>query len=163
VENDVSNPKVLVALHDEESVDGLVNLACQLSNGMNADLEAVHVVEIGAGLPLDGDYEVLNRPAKEILYCARRIAKESFSRDILIRLIPAHHVGKAVVSEAKDQGVDLLVMGYHQKHGVGEILFGSTVQYVAGHAPCRLIIQVPPVNVHECCSAALIPLPSPLA
>jgi nucleotide-binding universal stress UspA family protein len=37
---------VVVALRDSESVDGLVKLACQIAAGMNAELLALHVVEV---------------------------------------------------------------------------------------------------------------------
>ncbi len=142
----MSNPKVMVALRDAESVESLVKLACQMSEGMKADLVALHVVEIGPGLPLDVDDEIFDRPGKQVLSRAHRVATESFSRPMATRLVHARRAGEAIVGEVKDQSVDLLVMGYHQKHGPGEALLGSTVQYVAGHTPCRVVVQIPPLN-----------------
>ena len=46
---------------------------------------------------------------------------------------------------AKEQGVDLLVMGHHKPHphALSETLLGGIVRYVAHHAPCRVIVQIP--------------------
>ncbi len=144
----MSKPKVMVALRDAKSVEGLVKLACQLANGMEADLIALHVVEVPMVLDLDADAEVLDKPGKEILARAKRVAEDS-SKPINPRLVRARQAGEAIVEDVKEQGVDLLVMGYHQPHRVGEILLGSVVQYVARHAPCRVIVQIPPLNRHQ--------------
>ena len=101
-------------------------------------------MEVLAATPLEAVDAVLLHPGKEILASAQRIATERFSRKISTQLLRARQAGEAIVGEVKDQGVELLVMGYHQPHTLGEIFLGSTVQYVARHAPCRLIVQIPP-------------------
>ena len=141
----MSKPIVMVALRDAESVESLVTLACQLSQGMDAELMALHVVEVPAATPLEADNEILDHPGKEILTRAQQVA-EGFSRKITARLLRARDVGEAIVGEAGDQGVELLVMGHHKPHPhpLGDFLLGSTARYVAHHAPCRVIVQVPP-------------------
>ena len=139
----MSTPTVIVALRDSESADGLVKLACQITAGMDAELLALHVVEVTPGLPLDADAEVLDEPGKHILSRAHQVASEACSRHLATQLVRARHAGEAIVGEAKDRGAELLVMGYHGRHGLGEILLGSTVQFVSHHAPCRVIVQIP--------------------
>jgi APA family basic amino acid/polyamine antiporter len=138
--------KVLVALRDVQSLESLVTLACQISSGMEAELTALHVVEIPMATPIDADDEVLDRPGHEILECARKYAAEHFSRPLTTKLLRARQAGEALVGEASEQGIDTLVMGHHQPHTLGEILLGSTAQYVARHAPCRVIVQIPPAR-----------------
>ena len=142
----MAKPKVLVALRDAESVESLVTLACQLSNGMGAELVALHVVEVPMVTPLGAEDDVLDHPGKEILARAEQTASERSSTHITTRLLRAREVGEAVVGEAKEQGVELLIMGHHKPHPhpLGELLLGTTVQYVAHHAPCRVIVQIPP-------------------
>lgn len=139
----MSKPTVIVALRDSDSVDGLVKLACQVSTGMDAELLALHVVEVTPGLPLDADAEVLDEPGKHILSRAREVASAACFRQMAAQLVRARHTGEAIVGEAKDRNAELLVMGYHGHHGLGEILLGSTLQYVSHHAPCRMIVQIP--------------------
>ncbi len=137
--------KVMVAICDAGSVESLVTLACQLASGMDADLTALHVAEVPLATPLDATDEILDHPGKELLSHAKSVAKK-FPKPISTNLVRAREVGEAIVGEAKNQGVDLLVMGHHRPHShtLGEILLGSVVQYVAHHAPCRVIVQIPP-------------------
>ena len=136
--------KVMVALRDAQSVESLVALACQVANGMDAELSALHVVEIPMATPIEADDEVLDRPGHDILEHARRYAAKHFSRQVTTKLLRARQAGEAIVGEASEQGIESLVVGYHQRHTLGEILLGSTVQYVVRHAPCRVIVQIPP-------------------
>jgi nucleotide-binding universal stress UspA family protein len=141
----VANPKIMVALRDAESVETLVSLAAQLSNGMDAELVALHVVEVPRVTPLEAEDEVIDHAGKEILAKAEQVATK-FSKKVSLHLVRARNIGDAIVAEAKNLEVDLLVMGHHKPHPhpLGELLLGSTVQYVTRHAPCRVIVEIPP-------------------
>lgn len=51
--------------------------------------------------------------------------------------------GKVIVSDAKEWGADLIVMGSHGYGRLVRALLGSVAQYVVDHAPCSVEI------VHE--------------
>jgi nucleotide-binding universal stress UspA family protein len=144
LEANVVKAKLIVALRDPESVDSLMTLAVHLSNGMDAELVALHVVEVPPATPLEAEDEVLDHEGKEIVAAARRVAERS-SKKISTELLRAREVGEAIVGEAKDRGAELLIVGHRGSHTsvLGELLLGSTAQYVAHHAPCRVIIQIP--------------------
>jgi len=140
----MGKPKVMVALASADSVESLTTLACQLADGMDAEVSALHVVEVPLATPLEAEEEFLDHPGKEILARAKGVA-ERFCRHLSTELLRAREVGEAIVGVAKEQGVDLLVMGHHKPHprALSETLLGGIVRYVVHHAPCRVIVQIP--------------------
>lgn len=144
----MEEPRVMVALRDIESAASLTKLGCQMASLMGTTLTALHVVEVAPGLPLDAEDDILDRPGKQVLALARQIASNNFSMHISAKLLRARHVGEAIVAEAADQGIELLVVGFHQDHGLAEKLLGSTVQFVSHHAPCKVLVQIPPPKGH---------------
>lgn len=144
----MEEPKVMVALRDVETAGSLTKLGCQMANLMGASLMAVHVVEVAAGLPIDAEEEILDRPGKQVLSLARQVASNNFSMNITTQLLRARHAGEAIVDEAAEKGIELLVVGYHHNHGLAETLLGSTVQYVSHHAPCKVLVQIPAPKEH---------------
>ena len=145
VEGNAVEAKLFVALGNPESVESLMTLAIQLSKGMDAELVALHVAEVPAATPIDAEDEVLDHEGNEILAAAKQVAERS-SKKVSTELLRAREAGEAIAGEAKEQGAELLIMGYNRphSHALGELLLGSTVQYVAHHAPCRVIVQIPP-------------------
>jgi nucleotide-binding universal stress UspA family protein len=140
----MGKPKVMVVVRSDSSVESLVALACQLAHGMDADLTALHVAVVPLVTPLDVPDETIDHAGKEVLAHAKRVA-EKFSRPLSTELLRAREVGEAIAGVAKEEGVDLLVMGHHRPHAhtLSETLLGGTVRYLSHHAPCRVIVQIP--------------------
>jgi len=140
----MGKPRVMVAIGSEASVESLVTLACQLAQAMDADLVALHVVVMPLLTPLDAPEESLDYPGKQLLAQAQRLAAR-YSRTLSSELLRAREVEEAIVGVAKEQRVDLLVMGHHKPHprNLTETLWGGLVRYVAHHSPCRVIVQIP--------------------
>jgi len=141
----MSQTKIMVALQDREHVTGLVTLACEMARGSGADVIALHVVEVGLGLPLDADDAALDRPGQRLLELARQAASQKCVKEISTRLVRAREAGPAIIREAEDQAADLIILGYRRKKSyVAKALLGSAVEYVTEHAPCRVIVQTVP-------------------
>jgi len=140
----MSQSLVIVAVRDQAHADELVKLACQLTKGTGAELMALSVAEIAPALPLDADSEILDQPRKDALDRAAKVAWDAFGVRARTRLVRAREAGPAIVDEAREQQAGVLVLGYHGRLSIGEILLGSCVQYVAAHAPCRVILQIVP-------------------
>jgi nucleotide-binding universal stress UspA family protein len=140
----MGKPKVMVALRDGITVESLVTLACQLSQGMDAELKALHVVVVPLVTPLEAEDETIDHAGKELLAQAKRVAKK-LSRPLSTELLRAREVGEAIVGVAREQGMDLLVMGHHKPHPhpLSDTVLGGIGRYVAHHAPCRVIVEIP--------------------
>ncbi len=141
--------KVMVALKNIESVASLMDLACRVARGMEAELIALHVVEVPDVLDLSAESPILDQAGRELLDRAREVACKEHGQ-LSMYLLRARDTGSAVVSEAEEQGVDLIVLGYHPKNALADILSGSTARYVARHAPCRVIFEVPALLSCRC-------------
>lgn len=139
----MEKPKVMVALRDTETAGSLTKLACQMASLAGTNLVALHVIEVPPGLPIDVEDPVFERPGQQVLSLARQIASNNFSMHISTKLLRARNAGEAIVGEAEEEGIELLVIGYHHDHRLAETLLGSTVQHVTHHAPCRVLVQVP--------------------
>jgi nucleotide-binding universal stress UspA family protein len=139
------NTKIIVAVHEKDHVESLVRLACEMARGTGADVVALHVVEVGLGLPLDAGDEVLDHGGHELLSAARQVGSQKFLKEISTRLVRAREAGPAIVGEAKDEAADLIILGYRRRKSfVAKALLGSVVEYVSQHSPCRVIVQTVP-------------------
>jgi len=145
----MSGSLVMVAVKDPAHADELARLACQMARGTGAELMAISVAEIGPALPLDAEADILDQPARQALERAAQVAAEICGGRIRTALVRARAAGPALVEEAQEHHADVLVMGYHGGLGIGQILLGSCVQYVATHAPCRVILEIIPAVSHE--------------
>jgi len=139
----MEKPKVMVALRDSETAGSLTKLACQMASLAGTNVIALHVIEVPPGLPMNVEDPIFERPGEQVLSLARQIASNNFSMHISTKLLKARNAGEAIVGEAEEQEIELLVIGYRHDHHLAEALLGSTVQHVTHHAPCRVLVQVP--------------------
>jgi hypothetical protein len=85
----MNDARVMVAIRDPEHVDDLVKLACQMTKGIGAELTGLNVVEVAPALPLDADSDLLDRPGKEALKRAEKVAWDAFGLKLHRRQVRA--------------------------------------------------------------------------
>ena len=68
---------------------------------------------------------------------AEHVADE-FGIELETEILQARDVGTAIVDEALEREVDLIVMGIGYKRKFGEFDMGHTAPYVLKNAPCRV-------------------------
>lgn len=139
----MEKPKIMVALRDAETAESLTKLACQMASLEGANVIALHVIEMPPGLPIDATDPIFEAPGEQVLALARQAASSNFFTHMSTKLLKARSAGEAIVGEAIDEGIELLVIGYRHNHRLAETLLGSTVRHVTHHAPCRVLVQVP--------------------
>ena len=61
----------------------------------------------------------------------------------LVAVAEHRHFGRAadeIVIQAKEDKVDLVVMGSHGRSGLSHLLVGSVAESVVRHAPCPVLV-----------------------
>ena len=121
--------------------DGLVvHLGCQLAKLGNAELVAVHVIEVDWRHELSEEMTSADEAASAVLDRAEGIA-ERYKVKLTSDLLQARDVAAALVDEAIELDVDAIIIGlpYRTRFG-GDFALGPTVPYVFQNAPCQVIV-----------------------
>lgn len=135
--------KILVSLKQASDAEPLLGLAAQLA-GAAKTIAVVHIVEIPPATPIDAQSAVLDAPGRAVERAVKRVARKHPRRKFTVRILRARDTGRALVAELKEGKFDLMVVGYHHKRSLAELLLGTTAKYLARNAPCRLVMSIPP-------------------
>jgi nucleotide-binding universal stress UspA family protein len=135
--------RILVGLKSMDQTVELLDIACRLGAHRDATLFLVHILEVPDATPLDASLPDLEARAAKILAAGARIAKRGGMK-VSTMILRARSAGRALVEEAKDKRVDMVVLGSHRRRTLGELFSGTTHQYVAKRAPCQVLLSVPP-------------------
>ena len=125
-------------------MDGVL-LACSIAKRNKGKVYAVHVIEVKRSLPLDADLSQEAAAGEEILSRAERVAADADFR-LDGELLQAREAGHAIVDEAMERGVELILMGAEHKAPLGEYQMGRLTQYVVRAAPCNVWLWRHPVR-----------------
>ena len=85
-------------------------LACAIARKNKGKVYAVHVIEVKRSLPLDAEMPDEATSGESLLTLAERAASDADFR-IEGELLQARDAGHAIVDEAMERGVDLILMG----------------------------------------------------
>lgn len=118
-----------------------MELASKFVKLEKAKLWVVFVLEVPRALPLDATIPEEVERGDKILDRAAEIA-ENMGLDVETHQLQAREAGPAIVDEAKDLGIDLIVVGMSSKGRLGELFGGgsSTVNYILKRSPCQVWI-----------------------
>ena len=134
---------ILVPVNGTEADEEAINLACRLAKKDEGKIWAVYVITVKRSLPLDAEVESENRKAEGILNHIEIVAEKQ-NYKVETELLQAREVGPAIVDEAVERGVDLILMGVTYKKRFGQFSLGNVVPYVLKNAPCCVILH------HQC-------------
>jgi nucleotide-binding universal stress UspA family protein len=131
--------RILVPVTGTEVDNEAMRLACRLGKKDKAKIWVVYVITIKRSLPLEAEIESEMKKAEEILNHAESIAGEE-DYEAETDVLQAREAGSAIVDEAVERGVDLILMGIPYKRRFGQFSLGTVVPYVLSNAPCRIIL-----------------------
>lgn len=134
--------RILVGLKTPEHAVELTDLACRVG-ARDAFLQLIHVIELPPATPLDAEVPELEATARKALRAGERVARRAGLK-VSSLILHARSAGDALLDELKKRKIELAVLGYHHGRSLGEILLGTTAQHVARHAPCHVLLSIPP-------------------
>lgn len=136
---------ILVPVDGSAASMDAIAFACGLAKKNKGKVYAVHVIEVKRSLPLDAELTDEATNGENVLLQAERVANEADCK-IEGELLQAREAGHAIVDEAMERGVDLILMGAEHKAPLGEYQMGRLTQYVLRAAPCNVWLWRHPVH-----------------
>jgi nucleotide-binding universal stress UspA family protein len=142
--------RILLPTDFSENSQQATIYACALAEQFGSELHVLHVVqdivamvpEPGLACPAGGDYL---READESARAALAIipdASWSAGRTI-VRATRQGPPFVEIIRYAKDQAIDLIVLGTHGRGGLAHVLMGSVAERVVRKAPCPVLTVRP--------------------
>jgi nucleotide-binding universal stress UspA family protein len=137
--------RILVAVSGRDADVEAVKLACDLAKKSKAEVYVLYVIEVKRSLPLDAVIDSEIEKAEKVLTSAEDIAGDR-ECEVETDLIQAREVGPAIVDEAMEREVDLILMGVTYKRRFGVFGLGRVIPYVLEEAPCRVLLCREPMS-----------------
>ena len=131
--------KILVPVIGSQADEEVIKLACRVAKKDKGKINAVYIITMKRDLPLDAEIEDEIQKAEDILSRIELVAKEQNCR-IETDVLQAREPGPAIIDEAMEREVDLIIMGVAYKKRFGEFSLGEVVPYVLKNATCRVIL-----------------------
>ena len=130
---------ILVPTGGTDADEEAIQLACRLAKKDKGKIWAVHVVTIKRALPLDAEIESEIKEAENVLDHMEEVAEDQ-DYEIETDILQARAAGPAIIDEAVERKVDLILMGVRYKRRFGQFSLGDVVPYVLKNAPCPVIL-----------------------
>ena len=140
--------KILVPMKLGEIGEEMVATAVKLAQERGAAVEALHVIRVPLELPIDAELLEEEERAEASIAEAKLLGADH-GVQVEGRTVRARAIGQAIVQEAQEQGVDLIVLGSSPRWRRQSRFFSPTVEYVLRKAPCEVLIVAFPQGVLE--------------
>lgn len=129
----------LVAVSGNPADEHALRLAAQMTEQQRGSLYILHVIEVERSLPVDSEIPVYTTRGDDLLDTMEQMARP-FKCEVYSELLQARRAGHAIVQEAAEREVDVVVIGMPYKTKYGKFALGDVVPYVLEHAPCRVVL-----------------------
>ena len=131
--------KFLVPVTGKKADDDIVKTACVLARRSKGKVYVVHVIQVSRTLPLDAEVQPETQSGESMLANAEKIA-DMMDFQVETEILQAREIGPAIVDEAVERGVDMIIMDLEYKKRFGEFDMGETAPYILRNAPCRVLL-----------------------
>lgn len=121
---------------------------CQLARNSRADLLAIYVFEIPMEFAVEsvrGQRDI--QEGETILNQIEGIAEAEHCK-VSANMVAARNAGPAIVLEATERDIDLLVVGLPYARAAPTPLVGPTASFILKNAPCQVLVSREPAPGH---------------
>lgn len=133
-----------------EATDRIVALAAQMIRQRNGHVDLLAVIEVPFTLPINAHVEEDEKYALELLERAEAVATQCGTRNgnrISRRILKARNAGAAIVREAEEQAVDVILIARTSVRARGNVQQANpAIDYVMKNSPCEVLVLSPGYN-----------------
>ncbi|MDR5695991.1 MAG: universal stress protein [Armatimonadota bacterium] len=140
--------RILVPIFDTFYSERAVELACRLVEGQQATIILGYVIEVPRTLPLDIPLPRSDERAKEITEQATQIVARHHL-PVVRQFIRAREAGEGIIRAARENRVDLIVLGLPLEFGLVESMETRAMGLLLRKAPCEVIVDRVPAYGKE--------------
>ena len=134
---------ILIPVAGTEADEQAIRLACGLAKKNKGKIWAVYVITVKRALPVEAEIESEIQKGEEVLDRTESIAEEE-DYEVETDLVQARDAGPAIIDEAGERDIDLILIGVAYKIRFGQFSMGSVVPYILRNAPCNVILYHQP-------------------
>ena len=137
-----SGKNILVAVDTSDEAKQVLEAAIELGRCFEANLSLIHVVE---PVVTESSYDLINTVPLEMDDLLVKHAEDflaSLKKDLAPDISSRVEVGSVkaeILRQARENNVDLIVVGSHGRHGLA-LLLGSTANALLHGAPCNVYV-----------------------
>ena len=131
--------RILVPVNGCSASERTFRWACRLARDSKAELHALHVIEVPLELPLEAENSQAVSNGEEILARIEAIGAEEKYKGLQANFLRARHAGPAIVVEAEDRLMDMVILGVPYRRRFGAYKLGPTATYVLHNAGCQVM------------------------
>jgi nucleotide-binding universal stress UspA family protein len=128
---------MLVPVDGSNACHQALHVAGDLAKRTRAKLHLMYVIEVPRSIALDATLEGELERAEGVLERAEQIL-DGYGVSVTGDLVQARQAGHAIVDEAAERGVDVVVLGVGYQRPLGRFELGSVPRYVLEHAAAQV-------------------------
>ena len=132
--------KVLVPVNGADCDEEALWLAQELTRETSGKIFVLYVIEVQRSLPLDAEVGSESVRGETVLQRMESLGAKGRS-NLEAEILQARDAGPAVVQEAVERSVDVIVLALPYKHRYGMFSLGNTVPYILKNAPCPVLLS----------------------
>ena len=135
--------KILVPTDFSEHSTKAVRYGADLAATFGAELHLFHAVEIVATAYVEGPYLSPDNEAEVVATATRQLEQVSIesATDLkVVRKVVQGHPFVEIVRYAKENAIDMIVIGTHGRGAIAHMLLGSVAERVVRKAPCPVMV-----------------------